>query len=230
MNIQSIFKKKIATLAFPKFIPIHKPLMGRKSIRETRRLEIIKVFYKVAKKEGLENTSIAKIAAVMGINPSLIIHYFQTKDELTYALIDYTLERYLTLYSGEKNSTPPTLDTLKAVVDDLFSRKWNRLFDDGLFYSSYALTFREPKVKQMYRNLTNTLRIRLTHLIERCDAASIIQVDQPKLTADLIFALVDGAYFYLSVSVDKKHFDEQITDYKKEAYRLLGISGDLPAR
>jgi AcrR family transcriptional regulator len=204
--------------------------MGRKSIRETRRLEIIKVFYKVAKKEGLENTSIAKIAAVMGINPSLIIHYFQTKDELTYALIDYTLERYLTVYRGEKGDIPPTLESLRAVIDDLFSRKWNRLFDDGLFYSSYALTFREPKIRQMYRNLTNTLRIRLTKLIERSNEARIINVENPKLTADLIFALVDGAYFYLSVSVDKKYFDEKIADYKNEAYRLLGIGSAAPAR
>lgn len=203
--------------------------MGRKSIRETRRLEIIKVFYRVAKKEGLENTSIAKIATVMGINPSLIIHYFQTKDELTYALIDYTLERYLTVYRGEKDGTPATLENLKGVIDDLFSRKWNRLFDDGLFYSSYALTFREPKIRQMYRNLTNTLRIRLTDLIERCNAARILRIDHPKLTADLIFALVDGAYFYLSVSVDKKQFDERITDYKNEAYRLLGIGGKMHA-
>jgi len=203
--------------------------MGRKSIRETRRLEIIKVFYRVAKKEGLENTSIAKIATVMGVNPSLIIHYFQTKDELTYALIDYTLERYLTVYRGEKDGTPATLENLKGVIDDLFSRKWNRLFDDGLFYSSYALTFREPKIRQMYRNLTNTLRIRLTDLIERCNAARILRIDHPKLTADLIFALVDGAYFYLSVSVDKKHFDERITDYKNEAYRLLGIGGKMHA-
>jgi len=54
--------------------------MGRKSLKETRQQEIIKVFYKVAKKEGYENTSIAKIAKVMDINPSLIMHYFETKE------------------------------------------------------------------------------------------------------------------------------------------------------
>ncbi|SKB28029.1 transcriptional regulator, TetR family [Parapedobacter luteus] len=197
--------------------------MGRKSLKEIRQLEIIKVFYKVAKKEGLENTSIAKIAAVMEINPSLIIHYFKTKDELTYALIDYTLEKYLTIYRAEKGTNPPSADTLAVVIDDLFSRKWNKLFDDGLFYSCYALTFREKKVKEMYRKLTDSLRLRLTALIQRCNDAGLIEVDNPRLTADLIFALVDGAYFYLSVSANAKAFDEKIKDYKAEAYRLLGI-------
>src|SRR3546814_735401 len=104
--------------------------MGRKSLKEIRQLEIIKVFYKVAKKEGLENTSIAKIAKVMDINPSLIIHYFQTKDDLTYALIDYILEKYLLIYRVGRNNDIPLRAALVTVIDDLFSRKWNRLFED----------------------------------------------------------------------------------------------------
>ena len=197
--------------------------MGRKSIREARQLEIIKVFYKVAKKEGLENTSIAKIAKVMDINPSLIIHYFQTKEELTYALIDYILDKYLLIYKIGKDSNVPLKEALVTVVDDLFSKKWNKLFDDGLFYSCYALAFRDKKVKTMYKNLTDSLRERLTSLIDRCIAAQLIEDNDPRRTADLIFALVDGAYFYLSLATDTKAFDEKIIDYKKEAYRLLGF-------
>lgn len=195
--------------------------MGRKSLKEVRQLEIIKVFYKVAKKEGLENTSIAKIAKVMDINPSLIIHYFQTKDDLTYALIDYILEKYLLIYRVGRNNDIPLREALVTVIDDLFSKKWNRLFDDGLFYSCYALTFRDKKVKTMYKNLTDSLRERLSVLIERCNAAGITDASNPLLVAELIFALIDGSYFYLSLSASPKTFDEKITDYKKEAYRLL---------
>lgn len=196
--------------------------MGRKSLKETRQLEIVKVFYKVAKKEGLENTSIAKIAKVMNINPSLIIHYFQTKDDLTYALIDYILEKYLLIFRVGKSDTD-LHDTLINVVDDLFSRKWNRLFDDGLFYSCYALTFRDKQVKTMYKNLTYSLRAKLSELIERCNAAGITNVNNPFLSAELIFAMIDGCYFYLSLSASPKAFDEKLTDYKLEAYRLLGL-------
>ncbi|MFB2119303.1 TetR family transcriptional regulator [Parapedobacter sp. 2B3] len=197
--------------------------MGRKSLKEIRQLEIVKVFYKVAKKEGLENTSIAKIAKVMDINPSLIIHYFQTKDDLTYALIDYILEKYLLIYRAGRNNDIPLRDALVTVVDDLFSRKWNKLFDDGLFYSCYALTFRDKKVKTKYKNLTDSLRKQLSTLIERCNSAGVTNVGNPSLIAELIFALVDGAYFYLSLSANPKTFDEKIADYKLEAYRLLGL-------
>ncbi|MEC3879571.1 TetR family transcriptional regulator [Parapedobacter sp. 10938] len=197
--------------------------MGRKSLKEVRQLEIIKVFYKVAKKEGLENTSIAKIAKVMDVNPSLIIHYFQTKDDLTYALIDYILEKYLLIYRVGRNHDIPLGDALVTVIDDLFSRKWNKLFDDGLFYSCYALTFRDKKVKTKYKKLTDSLRTQLSTLIERCNAAGITTVNSPSLVAELIFALIDGSYFYLSLSASPKTFDEKITEYKIEAYRLLGL-------
>ncbi len=198
--------------------------MGRKSLKETRQQEIIKVFYKVAKKEGLENTSIAKIAKVMDINPSLIIHYFQTKEELTYALIDYILDKYLLIYRVSKNRKVPLAMALVTVIDDIFSRKWNNLFDDGLFYSCYALTFRERKVKTMYRGLSNSLRENLAALIERCQREEVVvDVKNARLTADLIFALVDGAYYYLSLADKKEEFDAKIAEYKHEAFKLLGI-------
>src|SRR5690606_33434791 len=110
----------------------------------------------IAKKEGLENISIAKIADAMGVNPSLIIHYFKTKEELTYELITFILEKYLSLF--KINTKVPIEKELITVIDNLFSKKWNRLIDDSLFYSCFALTYRNKKIKSQYKDLTTTLR------------------------------------------------------------------------
>lgn len=196
--------------------------MGRKSLKETRQQEIIKVFYKVAKKEGYENTSIAKIAKVMDINPSLIIHYFETKEEMTYALIEYILERYLLIYTI-KNKDGATLADLEKTVEMLFSKKWNLLFDDGLFYTFYALAFREKKIKAKYKTILDSLRLALATMIEQCNSKNLIKVADPQNTADLIFVLVDGAYFYLSLENNKKIYTERLAYYKNIAYQVLGI-------
>ncbi len=196
--------------------------MGRKSLKETRQLEIIKIFYKVAKKEGYENTSIAKIAKVMDINPSLIIHYFETKEDLTYALIDYILERYLLIYTI-KNKDAVTLSDLQKTIEMLFSKKWNLLFDDGLFYTFYALAFREKKIKEKYKTILDSLRLALASMIDRCNEKHLIRVEDAKTAADLIFVLVDGAYFYLSLESDKKAYAERLDYYKSKAYQILGI-------
>ncbi|ARS40623.1 TetR family transcriptional regulator [Sphingobacteriaceae bacterium GW460-11-11-14-LB5] len=197
--------------------------MGRKSLKETRRLEIIKVFYQVAKKEGYENTSIAKIAKVMDINPSLIIHYFETKEGLTYELIDHILDRYLLIYTI-KNKGKANLADLQATIEMLFSKKWNLLFDDGLFYTFYALAFREKKIKLKYKLILDALRNGLALMIEQCNEQHITNVENPQVAADFIFVLVDGAYFYLSMESDKKAYLDRLAYYKQKAYDALSIS------
>jgi AcrR family transcriptional regulator len=196
--------------------------MGRKSLKGTRQLEIIKVFYKVAKKEGYENTSIAKIAKVMDINPSLIIHYFETKEDLTYGLIDYILERYLLIYTI-KQKDAVTMADLQRTIEMLFSKKWNLLFDDGLFYTFYALAFREKRIKEKYKTILDSLRLGLANLIEQCNEKQLIDIKDPQTTADLIFVLVDGAYFYLSLESDNKAYTERLDYYKNRAFQILGI-------
>lgn len=196
--------------------------MGRKSIKEVRQREIVKVFYKVAKREGLENTSIALIAKEMSINPSLIIHYFQTKNDLTYALIEYILEKYKLIFKIKSQES--SKDILKELVDNLFSKKWNKLFDDSLFYSCYAISFRDAKTREMYKNLLDSLRQNLAKILALCDendSDTLVEVHIKK--ADAFFAILDGAYFYLSLIEDKKEYEERLLYYRTIANQLLGF-------
>jgi AcrR family transcriptional regulator len=201
--------------------------MGRKSLKETRQKEIIKVFYKLAKKEGLENTSIAKIAKEMDINPSLIIHYFQTREDLTYGLIDFILDKYQLIYKVSPKKNVDSRTALIEVINNIFSKKWNTLFDDGLFYSCYSLTFREPKIRDMYKKLLDSLRSSLSKYIEQCRVDGLLQITDSDDVADSIFVLVDGAYFYLSLVSDKKEYERKLERYKAQAIEMLQLS-DAP--
>jgi AcrR family transcriptional regulator len=53
--------------------------IGRKSLKYIRQREIAEAFYEVCIEEELENASISKVATRLNINPSLIIHYFNTR-------------------------------------------------------------------------------------------------------------------------------------------------------
>lgn len=198
--------------------------MGRKSLKIIRQKEIIRTFYKVSKKEGLENASIAKAAKDMGINPSLIMHYFATKDDLIYGLIDYILDKYLLIYRVNLSTEKDPKSALLGVIDNIFSKKWNSLFDDGVSYSCYSLTFRDKRIKRKYKLLLDTLRKTLEDLIISCNKKKIIKVADPSLTADLIFVLVDGAYYYLSLVEDKKEYETKLKQYKHRAIQLLHLN------
>jgi AcrR family transcriptional regulator len=197
--------------------------MGRKSLKMIRQKEIIKTFYKVAKKEGLENASIAKTAIAMNINPSLILHYFQTKEQLIYGLIEYIMDKYLLIYRVGKNEENDPKAILLMAINNIFSKKWNTLFDDGVSYSCYSMAFRDKEIKKKYKILLDKLRKTLECLIIECTNKRIISVKDPAFTADLIFLLVDGAYYYLSLVDDKKEYQNKLQTYKQQAIKLLSL-------
>jgi len=197
--------------------------MGRKSLKEPRQKEIIKAFYKVAKKEGLENASIAKTAEVIGINPSLVMHYFKTKEHLVYSLIEYILDKYLLIYKIPPEYEGHPKKVLLAVIDNIFSSKWNTLFDDSVSYSCYSLAFRDKVIKEKYKSLLDALRERLRLLIQDCKDLGILSSEDPAFTADIIFVLVDGAYYYLSLVSDKQEYQRKLMQYKRQAVAHLNF-------
>ena len=199
--------------------------MGRKSLKPLRQKGIIKAFYKVAQKEGLENASIAKVAAVLEVNPSLVIHYFSTKHELVHGLIEYILERYRLLYNPQ-NGTHNPRERLIKIIRNLFSRKWNKLIDDGVFYSSYALIFRDKTVKEHYKKLHDDLRKLLKDALQEAKDGNVIDIDDVENTADLIFIFVEGAYYYLSMVSNKMEYELRIQSYEQTVLSMLKLHED----
>jgi AcrR family transcriptional regulator len=195
--------------------------MGRKSIKDLRRQEIVKAFYKTAKVEGLHNASIAKIAEAIDVNPSLILHNFKNKDELVLALIDYILSRYQKIYTTQKDGS--SIDHLREVLNNLFSRKWNVLISDDVYYSCYSLIFRNNVIRSKYKDLHDSLRLWLeSHLVE-CIEEGSLQIEDPKRTANLIYTILEGAYYYLCMEKNAATKDEIMEQYKQHAYQILGL-------
>ncbi|QOD60706.1 TetR family transcriptional regulator [Polaribacter haliotis] len=197
--------------------------MGRKSLKDIRQKEIIEAFYVVAQKEGLENASLAKVAKEMGVNTSLVLHYFNSKDDLIFGLINYILERYHQIYLSasciEKGES-----RILRLVDNLFSREWNELIDDSVFYSSFALIFRNKKIKTAYRELHDNLRLLLSKVIEEAKINGEVNIQDAKKTADLIFIIVEGAYYYLSLYDIDEDYLVKLNHYKKTALDLLKLT------
>jgi AcrR family transcriptional regulator len=197
--------------------------MGRKSISTLRKQQIVEAFYEVAKEEGLESASIAKIAHKMGINPSLIIHYFKTREELIFALIEFNLEKYSQLYQSDDRAHLSALAYLVKLIDHLFSREWGMLYDDSVYYSCYALIFRDQKIKEKYKGLHDSLRDMLADVILKAKQAGSIEVTDVKKTAELVFIILEGAYYYLGMVTDAKEYNQKMLQYKEAAFQLLGI-------
>lgn len=196
--------------------------MGRKSLKEDQQKKIIEAFYEVAKREGIENTSFAKVARELDMNASLVVHYFSTKEEMLLGLIDFIIIGYQHIYQAKDGHDDP-LEKLVDVLNNIFSRKWNNYIDDSIFYNCFALIFRNDVIRTQFRELHILLRKWLENLIRNCTNQELLACSEPSQTADLIFVISDGAYYYLSMIEDKEMYNLHLDRYKREAFRLLKI-------
>ncbi|MCY1721430.1 TetR family transcriptional regulator [Prolixibacteraceae bacterium Z1-6] len=195
--------------------------MGRKSLKDTRQKEIVKAFYDVAKKVGIENASIAKVANVLGVNPSLVMHYFKTKDDLLQALVDFNLEKYLAIYSVKDKVD--TKEKLVQIIENLFSRKWHRLFDDGVYYSCYSFIYRNRRFKNEFKELHDSLHKNFVVALTQATENGVINITDFEKTTKLVFSVVDGAYYYLGMVDDDKEMGKISEWYKEHVLSILGI-------
>ncbi|WP_062060868.1 TetR family transcriptional regulator [Aquimarina longa] len=196
--------------------------MGRKNLSEIRQKEIIIAFYTVAKKIGLENTSIAKVAEEMGISKGLVMHYFETKESLLVALKDYILEKYLSFIDSEKHKSIDCKEKLEEFITLLFSRKWNDYVDDGLFYSFYAQVYRNKEFSKSFKSFSETLHNVLREKLFDAKNNAIISNTNIEELTEIIFALIDGAYYYLGTFTEnEEEYEKQVTIYRNHVQQLI---------
>jgi AcrR family transcriptional regulator len=191
----------------------------KESLRNERKRDIIVGFYEICKRDGLENVSIAKIGNHLKMPPSLIMHYFSNKGLLVLGLIDHILHQYQLIYKPiiQKLKTGDDLDT-NQLVDQLFSREWNLLFDDGVFFSCYAFIFRDKNIKKEYKKLHIKLRVTLKKILDKDNGLSLSDTE---LLAEKIFVVIEGAYYYLSMIDDPKEHNQKLNIFKNQVYNLI---------
>ena len=117
---------------------------------DIRKPEILENYYQVLLEEGFEGTSIGKIAKRMHIHPSLIIHYFKTKENMTIELVDLLIEKYEAPEFLQFDHIENLEQRFQALMDTVFSFEWSRTIDPGLHFGFYYLSFRNPKIRQAY--------------------------------------------------------------------------------
>ncbi|MCI4666717.1 MAG: TetR/AcrR family transcriptional regulator [Bacteroidia bacterium] len=170
--------------------------MGRKSKANVRRQEILNHFYTVIIEEGFEGASIAKIANKMDVNPSLIIHYFKSKDLMVLGLIEYIIETYSSHILPDFSNVSDPQERWEDVVDVISRIKWSNFLDTTVFYSAFTLSLRNEEIKKKFSELYKGVESRLTQEIAIARDANIINVSEPDKVAKLILSLLEGTNYY----------------------------------
>ncbi len=160
--------------------------MGRPSLRNQRRAEVVKALARVLGTHGLGGATIAAVAAEAGLAPGLIHHYFSSKQDLYEALASGLLSGF-----RQRVDASPARDPLDAYVDGALTldersdvgaaRAWVGVFAEAL--GDPALF---AKVRRM-------MDAEIMH-VERRSGGSLTTNDASAVVACVVGSLVLGAF------------------------------------
>jgi len=197
---------------------------GEKLKNNTKKQDILRAYAKVIEQCGLEKASLGAVAKEMGINQSLIFHYFENKEDLLRQLTDHVME--LCLRSYEK--AWPREDQLngagfEALVSYVLSVHHNRrrTISPKLYFSLMYLLPRDRMVQERFTAMTETLIGRLACQLERFRAAGVITCTDCAMAAKTIICMADGIFYY-SLLPSKQENDAFVQQQKLLYYAYAG--------
>lgn len=199
--------------------------MRRDEWARLRRREMLTAYYQVLKDEGLQGASIAKIARLIDAPPSLLIHYFGTKEQMTIELVDHLLEEYRQGYGDRLAAIADPRRRLLATLDTFFDPEYHELLDDSVFYACFYLSLRHPAVRRSFATLYEASLELVESTIAECMAAGHLAADDAHGLAVAVKALEEGYAFLIGGGADEAAKAEIGGALKQRALQLLGLPG-----
>jgi AcrR family transcriptional regulator len=190
-----------------------------------RKPEILESYYHVLIEEGLEGTSISKIAKHLDIHPSLIIHYFKNKENMKLELIDLLIEKYKSPDMINIAHIEEEEARFHALIDILFSFDWSRTVDPGIHFGFYYLSFRNKDIQKRFKRMFVWLRDYIQEQLAYFNKKKIIHIKDERQAADLIVTLMEGLEFHSHFLSENQPFETFSRIAKKNILTLLKNGG-----
>jgi hypothetical protein len=135
--------------------------------------------------------------------------------------VNYLTQKYESTFAPGLAEISDPEERLHSFIDVLFSREWVQFIDVGVFYSCYALSFRNDRVRESLQNMYVTLRLWLMKELQMfMDSGHILETD-PEMLTDTVISLLGGYDFYRCLMRDDERFDELGKFLKESALAIL---------
>ncbi len=183
--------------------------------------KILESYYQVMIEKGIEGASISMIAQRLGIHPSLIIHYFKTKENMKVELVDLLIEKYAAPAFLDFKHIENDEHRFKALLDTIFSFEWSRTVDPGVHFCFYYLSFRNEEIRKRFKQMFKKFRDYLQEQLVYFDRKGIINVKDKKKAADIIVTLMEGMEFHTQFLANSEPFETFAKTAKKTCLTIL---------
>ncbi|MCG6909092.1 MAG: TetR/AcrR family transcriptional regulator [Deltaproteobacteria bacterium] len=148
--------------------------MGRKTVRDERRKQILDAVHQCLLEKPFHKTSIKDIARKAGLNHGALHYYFENKEHILLEYIDYSQKKFDIFYDKFLKE-----ENVRSAADlDSINEKCHWALDELTFHKEYARIFIEiwahalynpnvmKKIKGMYRERRDTLFSDISNIVD----------------------------------------------------------------
>ncbi len=161
---------------------------------EERRGAILRAAYRVMAREGVHRTPLDRVAAEAGVSKGLLLYYFDSKDKLALAAMEWVLSATATRVREALADIANPVDAISAVIDAVWiapeaNRDFFRFYLDGVEHQT-----RSPGFDDLGKTATLIINGLYQEVIETGMNAGIFDVVDPVSAAIDMRALIEGSF------------------------------------
>ena len=168
--------------------------MGRASLAKERRQQIVEAYYRSILKHGIEGSSIVKIAAEAGLAPSMITHYFRSKDEMAMEFTRHVLQKYENRYLAELEQIADPWERLETVIRIMFSDKFIDQEMLRVFHAIIYRSSRSPEVRETLKAMYEGYFADLKGILIQAAGPEYLSAEDGERLAVMLVAFQDGMH------------------------------------
>src|SRR5919202_2068775 len=209
---------------------------GRARIEGAKRNEILAAATERFGRDGYEDTKWADIAADVGVGPTALYHYFESKQHCLYVIMDRALEGFLARFEAlTADGAAEPLDALAAVIADCFDLsehdvQRNRVLvaEQGLL-SAPSTSPREEEARQAARARTRDLEFAWASFLALAMERGAIPKNDPRLLTRAVLGLYNSIWHWYRPN-GILTLDRVAEFFTERGFALLGVAPDVAGR
>jgi len=166
--------------------------MGRKSIAEIRKEEIIEAFFDVVAQKGFLRATMREIAEAAGCSQGMLHHYFENKEAMVLGFMEHLTDSYTAEIHDEIAERELAADRMRFLFswfldldrfDLRFSRAWMEF---------WVLSKTNPAISEAMTRCYKTVKTIIADIIRDGITAREFRKVDPDLMANLILGSLEG--------------------------------------
>ena len=195
----------------------------------TKRGEILAAATRRFGRDGYEHTKWADVAADVGVGPTALYHYFESKQHCLYVIMEEAIDDFERRFSAITSATPDPIDALAAVLHDCFDLTEQDVMRNRVLVSEQGLlgvrrsSSREEDARRAARAKARQLEFAWASFLASAMRAGAVPESEPRLLSRALLGLYNSVWQWYRP--DGIHGLRSIADFfHGRALAMIGVA------